>query len=75
MPSGLVVALPQHRSESGQDRLSPTAVGRYMRTKTLGVSLQTHHLIGTFAQAPQCPMVTYTGMGTVELGVHMLLSH
>ncbi|GFV68174.1 hypothetical protein TNCV_1874561 [Trichonephila clavipes] len=33
--------------------------------KTLGASLQTDDLIGTFAHAPQRPMVTYTGMGTV----------
>ncbi|GFS60822.1 uncharacterized protein TNCV_2002031 [Trichonephila clavipes] len=28
-------------------------------------SLQTDHLIGTSAYAPQCPMITYTGMGTI----------
>ncbi|GFV87306.1 hypothetical protein TNCV_4032781 [Trichonephila clavipes] len=30
-------------------------------TKTLEVSLQTDHLIGTSAHAPQRPMVPYTG--------------
>ncbi|GFY27294.1 hypothetical protein TNCV_2069141 [Trichonephila clavipes] len=34
-----------------------------LRTETLRVSLQTDHLIGT-SDAPQLPMVTYTGMGT-----------
>ncbi|GFW28171.1 hypothetical protein TNCV_4499011 [Trichonephila clavipes] len=31
------------------------------------------HLIGTSTQAPQRPMVTYTGMGTVGPGPHGLL--
>ncbi|GFX61018.1 hypothetical protein TNCV_2366961 [Trichonephila clavipes] len=42
-------------------------------SKTLGVSLQTDHLIGTSAHTPQRPMVTYTGMGTVGPGQHGLL--
>ncbi|GFV48167.1 hypothetical protein TNCV_3554461 [Trichonephila clavipes] len=42
-------------------------------TKTQGVSLQTVHMIGTSAYAPQRPMVTYTGMGTVGIGLHGLL--
>ncbi|GFW46094.1 hypothetical protein TNCV_3277111 [Trichonephila clavipes] len=32
------------------------------------VSLQTDHLIGTSAHAPQHPLITYTEMGTVGLG-------
>ncbi|GFV99556.1 hypothetical protein TNCV_5079201 [Trichonephila clavipes] len=36
-------------------------------TKTLGVSLQTNHLIGTSAHAPLRPMVTYTEIGTIGL--------
>ncbi|GFS61312.1 hypothetical protein TNCV_3105281 [Trichonephila clavipes] len=32
--------------------------------RTLGGSLRTDHLIGTSAHAPQCPKVTYTGIGT-----------
>ncbi|GFV02427.1 retrovirus-related Pol polyprotein from transposon 17.6 [Trichonephila clavipes] len=38
-----------------------------------GVSLQTDYLIGTSAHAPHRPMVTYTGMGTVDPGPHELL--
>ncbi|GFS85842.1 hypothetical protein TNCV_2973771 [Trichonephila clavipes] len=44
-------------------------------TKTLEVSLQTDHLIGTSARAPQHPMVTYTEMGTVGPDPHGLLRH
>ncbi|GFX75330.1 hypothetical protein TNCV_3043521 [Trichonephila clavipes] len=39
----------------------------------IGVSLQTDHLIGMSAHAPQRQMVTYTEMGTVGLGPHGLL--
>ncbi|GFV99658.1 hypothetical protein TNCV_5080201 [Trichonephila clavipes] len=46
-----------------------------LRTSTLGVSLQTDSLIGTSAHAPQRPVVTYTCMGTVDLGSHGLLRH
>ncbi|GFW16843.1 hypothetical protein TNCV_2759711 [Trichonephila clavipes] len=35
----------------------------------------TDHLIGTYALAPQRPMATYTGMGTVGPGPHGLLHH
>ncbi|GFW34478.1 hypothetical protein TNCV_500961 [Trichonephila clavipes] len=41
----------------------------------MGVSLQTDHLIGTSAHAPQHPMVMYIGMGTVGPGPHGLLSY
>ncbi|GFV42323.1 hypothetical protein TNCV_3165541 [Trichonephila clavipes] len=37
-----------------------------MGTK-LDWGLQTDHLIGASALAPQCPMIMYTGMGTVFL--------
>ncbi|GFW67572.1 hypothetical protein TNCV_3392431 [Trichonephila clavipes] len=47
----------------------------YLGTKTLGVSLQTDHLIETSAHAPQRPMTTYAGMGTVGAGSHGLLRH
>ncbi|GFS97320.1 hypothetical protein TNCV_1824811 [Trichonephila clavipes] len=40
-----------------------------------GVSLQTDHLIGTSAHAPQGTMVTYTGMGLLGPGPHGLLRH
>ncbi|GFX41215.1 hypothetical protein TNCV_2219131 [Trichonephila clavipes] len=42
-------------------------------TKTLWILLQTDHLIGTSVHAPQRPMVTYTGMGTVAPVPHGLL--
>ncbi|PRD27370.1 UNVERIFIED_CONTAM: hypothetical protein NCL1_35543 [Trichonephila clavipes] len=35
----------------------------------MGVSLQIDYLIGTSAHAPQQPIVTYTGMGTVGLAL------
>ncbi|GFW03599.1 uncharacterized protein TNCV_3988181 [Trichonephila clavipes] len=35
--------------------------------KTLRVSLQTDHLIGTYAHAPNHPMVSYTGIGTENI--------
>ncbi|GFS52062.1 hypothetical protein TNCV_1104841 [Trichonephila clavipes] len=35
--------------------------------QTLEVSLQTDYLIGTSAQVPQHPMVTYTGKGNSKL--------
>ncbi|GFW98169.1 hypothetical protein TNCV_2492221 [Trichonephila clavipes] len=40
-----------------------------------GVSLQSDHLMGTSAHAPQRPMATYTEMGTVGPGPHGLLRH
>ncbi|GFX58281.1 hypothetical protein TNCV_204681 [Trichonephila clavipes] len=56
------------------------AMGRYMCTKldwgqTLEVSLQTHHLIGTSAHAPQSPLVTYTWIVILGSGRHGLLCH
>ncbi|GFV17693.1 uncharacterized protein TNCV_4407271 [Trichonephila clavipes] len=36
---------------------------------------QTDHLIGTSAVAPQHPMATYTGMGTIGPGLNGLLRH
>ncbi|GFV89656.1 cGMP-dependent protein kinase 1 [Trichonephila clavipes] len=36
---------------------------------------KTDHLIETSAHAPQSPMVTYTGMGTVGPAPHWLLRH
>ncbi|GFU17158.1 hypothetical protein TNCV_1854011 [Trichonephila clavipes] len=58
----------------------PTAVGRLMSPSllgdlTLGVLLQTNHLIGTSAHAPQHSMVTCTGIDTVGPGPHGLLRH
>ncbi|GFX72613.1 hypothetical protein TNCV_4062091 [Trichonephila clavipes] len=44
-------------------------------TYTLGISLQADHLIWTSAHAPQRPMVSFTGMGTVGLGLYGLLRH
>ncbi|GFW26439.1 hypothetical protein TNCV_4506791 [Trichonephila clavipes] len=35
----------------------------------------TDHLIGTYAHAPQRPMVMYTGMGTVDPSPNGLLRH
>ncbi|GFV61194.1 hypothetical protein TNCV_499861 [Trichonephila clavipes] len=65
---------------AGQGRLnlsSPQWVDKEhqacLESKTLGVSLQIDHLIGTSAHAPQRSMVTYTEMGTVGLGPHGLL--
>ncbi|GFU77249.1 hypothetical protein TNCV_4126261 [Trichonephila clavipes] len=46
-----------------------------LESKILGASLQTDHLIWTFAHAPQRPMVTYTGMGTVGPGPHGPMCH
>ncbi|GFU46804.1 hypothetical protein TNCV_434821 [Trichonephila clavipes] len=40
-------------------------------SETLEVSLQTDHLIGTSAQAPQHSMVTYTVMGILGPGPHV----
>ncbi|GFS78094.1 hypothetical protein TNCV_4548811 [Trichonephila clavipes] len=36
---------------------------------------ETDHLIGTSAQAPQCPMITHTEISTVGLDPHGLLRH
>ncbi|GFX83336.1 hypothetical protein TNCV_908541 [Trichonephila clavipes] len=44
-----------------------------LETTLVGDSLQTDHLIGTSAHAPQRPMVTYTGRDTVGPGPHGLL--
>ncbi|GFY01777.1 protein ABHD11 [Trichonephila clavipes] len=46
-----------------------------LETQTLGVLLQTDHLFGTSAHAPQRLMVMYTGMGTVGPGPHGLLRY
>ncbi|GFW18168.1 uncharacterized protein TNCV_4007081 [Trichonephila clavipes] len=35
----------------------------------MGISLQIDHLIETSAHAPQLPMVTYTGVGSVPHGL------
>ncbi|GFY04960.1 hypothetical protein TNCV_2176161 [Trichonephila clavipes] len=35
----------------------------------------TDHQIGTSVHAPQHPVVTYIGMGIVDLGPHRLLCH
>ncbi|GFX42784.1 hypothetical protein TNCV_2930771 [Trichonephila clavipes] len=55
-------------------------VGRLVSTKLLGdlntgFSLQSDHLIGTSAHAPQRPIVTYTGMGSVDPDPRGLLHH
>ncbi|GFS47780.1 hypothetical protein TNCV_3597941 [Trichonephila clavipes] len=44
-------------------------------TQTLEVLLQTDHLIGTSAHAPQCRMVPYTERVTVGPDLHGLLYH
>ncbi|GFW61296.1 hypothetical protein TNCV_3378111 [Trichonephila clavipes] len=67
-------------SRAGQGRLSLSSLQWVdklpilLRDLTLGVSLQTNHLIGTSAHTPQRPMVTYAEMGT-GLGPHGLLRH
>ncbi|GFS84149.1 hypothetical protein TNCV_2365271 [Trichonephila clavipes] len=50
---------------------SCTSVPKVMKTE----KGMTDHLIGTSAQAPQCPMVMYTEMGIVGLDLHGLLCH
>ncbi|GFW17802.1 transposable element Tc3 transposase [Trichonephila clavipes] len=60
-----------HRYFSGSINEYQACLG----TQTLIISLQTDHQISTSAHAPQLPMVTNTGMGTVGPGPHGLLRH
>ncbi|GFU69934.1 hypothetical protein TNCV_3348591 [Trichonephila clavipes] len=67
---------------AGQGRLSNSSVQwvdkrvpSLLGDLSTGVSLQTHHQIGTSTHAPQRPMVIYTGMNAVIPGPHGLLCH
>ncbi|GFV02492.1 hypothetical protein TNCV_1024201 [Trichonephila clavipes] len=77
VPDNLQVVLPQNWGKvDSAFHLFRGTINEYqtcLGTKTLGVSLQIDHLFTTSANAPQHPMVTYTGMGTVGLGPHGLL--
>ncbi|GFV65819.1 hypothetical protein TNCV_746721, partial [Trichonephila clavipes] len=70
-------------SKNGQRKVDSAFHPRYIGSineyqacfgsKTLKVSLQTDHQIGTSVHAPQHPMVTCIMMGTVVPGPHGLL--